>query len=138
VSLDAFGNQRFDGKVRRIAPYILDREKQARTVDVEVEFTNPDDIQQLLAGYSADIEIILEVHQDTLRIPTEAVLDGKIVFVYLPTEKIIKKSIFKKGISNWNYTEVISGLKKDDLVVVNADRAGLKDGAYAVVAEEEP
>ncbi|NVM56783.1 MAG: efflux RND transporter periplasmic adaptor subunit, partial [Desulfobacterales bacterium] len=72
VSLDAFGDRRFDGKVRRIAPYVLDREKQARTVDVEVEFSNPEDIRQLLAGYSADVEIILDVHRDTLRIPTEA------------------------------------------------------------------
>ena len=138
VNLDAFGNHRFDGRVRRISPYVLDREKQARTVDVEVEFTDPDEIQKLLAGYSADIEIILEVRHDTLRIPTEAVLDGNFVFVYLPTEKVIKKSNFKRGISNWNFTEVISGLNKDDLVVVNADRAGLKDGAYAVIAEEEP
>ena len=56
VSLDAFGDRRFAGKVRRIAPYVLDREKQARTVDVEVKFTIPSDIRQMLAGYSADVE----------------------------------------------------------------------------------
>ena len=84
VSLDAFGDRRFAGKVRRIAPYVLDREKQARTVDVEVEFTLPEDIRKMLAGYSADVEIILDVRQNTLRIPTEAVLEGNRVFVYLP------------------------------------------------------
>ena len=30
--------------MRRIADYVLDAEKQARTVDVEVEFVNPADI----------------------------------------------------------------------------------------------
>lgn len=61
VTLDAFGERRFAGKVRRVADYVLDVEKQARTVDVEVEFSNPADIEQLLAGYSADVEIILDV-----------------------------------------------------------------------------
>jgi HlyD family secretion protein len=137
ISLDAFGDRRFDGKVRRIAPYVLDREKQARTVDVEVDFTEPGNTEQLLAGYSADVEIILDAHHDTLRIPSEAVLEGKRVFVYLPGKKIIEERIFEKGISNWNFTEVSSGLKPDEFVVINADRAGVKDGARAVVVEEE-
>jgi HlyD family secretion protein len=137
VSLDAFGSRSFEGKVIRIAPYVLDREKQARTVDVEVQFANIENIRQLLAGYSADVEIILDVRYDTLRIPTEAVLEEKRVFVYLPDKKVLKERIFKSGISNWNYTEVVSGLK-DELVVVNVDRAGVMDGAHAVLIKEEP
>ncbi|MGD2030635.1 MAG: efflux RND transporter periplasmic adaptor subunit [Desulfobacterales bacterium] len=137
VTLDAFGDRRFAGKVRRIAPYVMDREKQARTVDVEVEFTIPNDIRQLLAGYSADVEIILDVRENTLRIPTEAVLEGNRVLVYLPDTQVIREGTFKSGISNWYYTEVISGLKPDDLVVVNVDRVGMKDGAKAVLSEEE-
>ncbi len=135
VSLDAFGDRRFAGKVRRIAPYVLDREKQARTVDVEVKFNIPSDIRQMLAGYSADVEIILDVRENTLRIPTEAVLEGNRVLVYLPDTKVIKERTFKSGISNWYYTEVISGLKPDELVVVNLDRVGMKDGAKAVLSE---
>jgi HlyD family secretion protein len=138
VSLDAFGHHRFNGKVRRIAPYVLDREKQARTVDVEVEFIKPAEIRHLLAGYSADVEIILDIHRDTLRIPTEAVLDGKRVFVYLPDKKEIRERVFESGISNWEQTEVISGLTLDELVVVNVDLTGVKDGAHAVLAKKEP
>ena len=84
MTLDAFGERRFEGRVRRIADYVLDVEKQARTVDVEVEFVDPEDIEQLLAGYSADVEIILDVRKDTLRIPTEAVIDGDRVYVFVP------------------------------------------------------
>jgi len=137
VSLDAFGDRRFPGKVRRIAPYVLDREKQARTVDVEVQFTIPEDIRKMLAGYSADVEIILDVRQNTLRIPTPAVLDGDRVFVYLPGNKVVKARSFKSGISNWYYTEVISGLKPDELVVINVDGAGMKNNAAAVISKEE-
>lgn len=137
ISLDAFGDHQFDGKVRRIASYVLDREKQARTVDVEVDFTDPGNTEQLLAGYSADVEIILDAHRNTLRIPSEAVLEGNSIFVYLPEKKTIEKRIFESGISNWDFTEVSSGLKPDELVVINADRAGVKDGARALVVEEE-
>lgn len=137
VSLDAFGDRSFPGKVRRIAPYVLDREKQARTVDVEVQFTIPEDIRKMLAGYSADVEIILDVRQNTLRIPTATVLDGDRVFVYLPGNKVIKARTFKSGISNWYYTEIISGLKADELVVINVDGAGMKDNAAAVISKEE-
>jgi len=91
----------------------------------------------LLAGYSADVEIILDVRENTLRIPTEAVLEGDRVFVYLSEDKKIKERTFKSGISNWYYTEVISGLKPNELVVVNVDRAGMKDGAAAVESKEE-
>jgi HlyD family secretion protein len=138
VSLDAFGDRRFAGKVRRIAPYVLDREKQARTVDVEVDFTLPTDIREMLAGYSADVEIILDVRKNTLRIPTEAVLEGNRVFVYLPDKKVIRERTFKSGISNWYYTEVISGLDPDQQVVANVDRSGIKDGAKAVLSQETP
>jgi HlyD family secretion protein len=133
ISLDAFGDRQFKGTVRRIAPFVLDREKQARTVDVEVEFTNPDDIIQLLAGYSADVEIVLEARSDILRVPTEAVLDGERVFVYFPEEQVIRNRVIQKGISNWNHTEVISGLNLGDRVVVNVDQAGIADGVHVTV-----
>lgn len=138
LTLDAFGERRFAGKVRRIADFVMDREKQARTVDVEVEFANPASTHQFLAGYSADVEIILEVHRKTLRIPTEAVLGGNRVFVYRPDQKIIKERTIKSGLSNWHYTEVLSGLDPGELVVINVDRSGIKDNANAVVIREEP
>jgi len=84
VTMDAFGDRHFDARVRRIAPYVLDLEKQARTVEVELEFTGATDPKALLSGYSADVEIILEEHGDTIRIPTQALLPGNRVYVYAP------------------------------------------------------
>lgn len=138
ITLDAFGDRQFSGRVRRIDDYVLDREKQARTVDVEVEFTRPEDLQRLLAGYSADVEIILDARTDTLRIPTQAILDGRRVFVFFPEEHRIAERIIQTGLSNWEYTEVTAGLQADNLVVVNVDRPGISDGAPAVVMKETP
>jgi len=131
VSLDAFGERRFPGTVRRIAAYVLDREKQARTVDVEVEFSNKSDIKQLLAGYSADVEIILDISKGTLRIPTEAVLEDDKVFVFLPDDEMLEERTIETGMSNWDWTEVTSGLKPDELVVTSVDKDGVEDGALA-------
>jgi HlyD family secretion protein len=133
ITLDAFKLRKFEGTVRRIAPYVLDVEKQARTVDIEAAFSRPEDVSELLAGYSADVEIILDARKDTLRIPTESVLDGRKVFVYLAAEKIIRETPITAGLSNWVFTEVLSGLTEGQSVVVNVDRPGLKDGVPALL-----
>ncbi len=137
VSMDAFGTRRFPGTVRRIASYVLDLEKQARTVEVEVEFSNKEDISQLLAGYSADVEIILDEHKDTLRIPTEAILEGDKVFVFNPDDEVLEERKIEKGMSNWDWTEVRSGLKKGELVVTSVDKDGVKDEALAKLESEK-
>lgn len=128
VTLDAFGKRRFDGRVRRIADYVLDVEKQARTVDVEVEFVNPDDIRHLLAGYSADAEIILEVRKGTLRIPTEALVDGRQVYVLDDSDSTVALRDVRTGTSNWDHTEILEGLDEDDIIVTSVGREGLEDG----------
>ena len=132
VTLDAFGKQVFAGKVRRIAPYVLDREKQARTVDVEVDFESTEDLQKLLPGYSADVEIILRVRENVLRVPTHAVLKGNRLLVYDPATRTLKERIFEAGVSNWRFTEALSNLSAEEQVVVSLDTEGVEDGATVV------
>jgi HlyD family secretion protein len=130
VSLDAFAKQIFPGKVKRIAPYVLDIEKQARTVDVEVDFANTEDSHNMLPGYSADIEVILAEQRNTLRIPTEAILEGNKVLV-LGDEGILQQRQITSGLSNWEFTEVLEGLEENERIVVSVDRDGVKDGVHA-------
>lgn len=131
VTLDALPGREFHGKVRRVAPYVVDREKQARTVDVEVEFENPQATEHLLVGYSADVEIVLQTKENALRVPTEAVLQGPRVLVYRPDIKRIEERVIKTGLANWEFTEVESGLEAGELVVLSVQREGVKPGAYA-------
>lgn len=137
ISLDAFGSRRFDGQVRRMADYVLDVEKQARTVDVEVTLNDPDDQKSLLAGYSADIEVILETRRDVLRVPTEAILEGRRIFVFDPAASRVTERTVGTGIANWEFTEVTKGLAPGDQVVVNVDHPNLADGVPAVRMEEK-
>jgi len=137
VTMDAFGDRHFDARVRRIAPYVLDLEKQARTVEVELEFTGATDPKALLSGYSADVEIILEEHGDTIRIPTQALLPGNRVYVYAPRKGRLEERTIRPGLSNWDRTEVLQGLQPDELVVLSIDQPGLKDGMAVTVASEK-
>ena len=136
VIMDAFGNKHFPARVRRIDPYVLDLEKQARTVDVEVEFERDENGEKFLAGYSSDVEIIIEVKEDVLRIPTQSLLDNNKVYVYQPQSRTLKEKIVKVGLSNWDNTQVIAGLKEGDSVVISTDRPGLEDGVRVKITEE--
>ena len=137
ITMDAFKDKHFEGKVRRIADYVLDLEKQARTVDVEVDFVHVQDYRNLLPGYSADIEVILEARQEVIRVPTEAVIEGSQVFVFLPATGQLAQRDIHTGLSNWNWTEVIDGLQPGDSVVVNVDNPKLADGVAVVLAGDE-
>lgn len=132
VSLDAFRDRRCSGSVRRIAPYVLEREKQSRTVEVEVVLSDPAAMAGLLPGYSADIEIILDRRERVLRIPTEAVLEGSKVYLYEPATGMLHMHTIEAGLSNWNFTEVRSGLAAGDQIVVSIGREGVKEGARVV------
>jgi len=134
VTMDAFGDKHFDARVRRIAPYVLDLEKQARTVEVELEFTGETDTKTLLSGYSADVEIILEERGNTVRIPTQALLPGNRVYVYDARKGRLEARTIQPGLSNWDRTEVAQGLQPGELVVLSIDQPGLKDGIAAKTA----
>lgn len=135
ILLDAFGNRTFPGHVRRIAPYVLDVEKQARTVEVEVEFDEPQETTRLLAGYSADAEVILDRREHVLRIPTEALQDGNRVLVFDGDRGVLVQRNVETGLANWQYTEITRGLQEGDRVVTSIDREGVRDGAAATVEE---
>jgi HlyD family secretion protein len=131
ISLDAFPARKFPGFVRRVAPYVLDTEKQARTVEVEAEIDNPQ-ANNLMPGYSADVEIILDTRHDVLRVPTQALVQGKHVFVLDAAAALLRKREITTGVANWEFTEVVQGLAAGDLVVLSVDREGVVDGAAAV------
>ena len=128
ISLDALPRQSFPGKVKRVAPYVSAVEKQARTVDIEATFDNPEAPGKLLVGYSADIEVILDVRDDVVRVPTSALLEGGRVLVAGADGKLEERRI-KTGLANWEYTEVTEGLMAGEKVVTSLERLGVKAGA---------
>jgi len=131
VTLDAFRGRELTGEVVRIAPYVTDIEKQARTVEVEVRLTETPEDVALLVGYSADITVILQRKQKVLQIPTEAILPGNQVWVLDEDSAQLQLRTLTTGIGNWTFTEVLEGLSEGELVVRSPDAAGIAEGVEA-------
>jgi HlyD family secretion protein len=129
VTLDALPGKVFEARVKRVAPYISAVEKQARTVDIDIDFVHPDEARGLLVGYSADAEIVLDVRPDVLRIPTATLREGNKVLVYRESDGTLEERTIKTGVANWESTEVLDGLVAGERIVSSLEREGVVPGA---------
>ena len=161
VTMDAFPDKRPMGHVTRVAPYVQDVQEQNRTFEVDVEFdkgalgalgagqVNPDPAerrptrdrssgrepaQTLRPGTSADVEVILGVHEGVLRIPSYALLEGDRVLVVRDGK--LESVPVKTGLRNWEFTEIVSGLSAGDAVAVSLDRPEVKPGVPVRIEAE--
>lgn len=135
VSFDALPKQSFPGKVKRVAPYVSAVEKQSRTVDVEVTLDPQSRPERLLVGYSANVEVVLAVREQVLRVPTSALQEGSRVLV-TSADGTLQERQLKTGLANWEFTEVQEGLTEGERVVTSLEREGVKAGALFVVDDK--
>lgn len=131
ITLEAMAGTVFEGRVKRVAPYITAVEKQARTVEVDVDFARPDEARGMLVGYSADVEIVLDTRPDVLRIPTAALREGQRVLV--EQNGVLVERSLRTGLSNWEQTEVVEGLQAGERIVTSLERTGVAPGARVSV-----
>ena len=135
LTVDSYPGRSFPGHVRRVAPYVLDREEQNRTVEIEAGFDGIPAGVRLLPGTSADVEVILETRENVLRVPTPSLLEGNRVLVV--ENGILVEKKLEVGLKNWDWTEVRSGLSPGAQVVTSLDRPEIKAGAQVRVVEGE-
>ncbi len=120
VTVDAYKNRAFQGKVFRIAPMGVEKDNVTR-FEVRVSIMN--DLDLLKANMSANAEIVLEEHRDVLVIPESALIynEKKETSVEIPdlSTKTGRRQIpVKSGLSNGARTELLAGLKAGDRVVL--------------------
>lgn len=135
VSVDSQPGASFEGRVARVAPYVLDTEAQNRTLEIEVELEDQKVAEALLPGTSADAEVILNTREDVVRIPTSALLRSEKVLV-LEDDVLVERTV-ELGLRNWQYAEVKSGVELGERVVVSLDSKAIVAGARAVAAVED-
>lgn len=134
VTVDSHRDESFPGRVSRVAPYVLDLQEQNRTVEIEVELDDPQSAAKLLPGTSADVEVILEVHQDVIRIPTSALMEGNRVLMV--ADGVLAEREISTSLKNWDFTEVTGGLAEGDQIVTSLDRAEVQAGALVEVVDD--
>jgi HlyD family secretion protein len=120
IKVESFKDKTFSGKVTRISPMGVEKDN-VTTFEVRVSISNPGG--ELKAEMTANAEIILDEHKNVLQIPEGAILYDKdkkaSVEVPDPRAKDGKKKIAVNiGISNGAKTELLSGLKEGDQVVL--------------------
>jgi HlyD family secretion protein len=59
------------------------------------------------------------------------VLPNKTVYVLDPKTQKLESRAVEVGIKNWEFSEILSGLREGDQVVSSVDRDGVRAGALA-------
>jgi HlyD family secretion protein len=134
VTMDARPGAALSGRLVRVAPYVQGALEQNRTFDVEVELDDRAVTRTLLPGTSADVEVILQVRPDVLRVPAYALLQGDRVLV-VRGDTLIAVPV-TTGLRNWDFVEIASGLAAGDQVVVSLDRPEVVAGARVRIESE--
>ncbi len=120
IKVESFKDKTFNGKVTKISPMGVEKDN-VTTFEVRVSINNPGG--ELKAAMTANAEIILEEHKNVLQIPEGSILydKDKKASVEIPDEKGKegkRKVAVNIGISNGAKTELLSGLKEGDQVVL--------------------
>jgi HlyD family secretion protein len=120
IKVESFRDRMFYGKVTKIAPMGVEKDN-VTTFEVRVSINNPGG--ELKANMTANAEILLDEHKGVLTVPENAVTydNQKNTSVEVPDKRQkdgTRKVPVKVGLSNGSVTEIVSGLKEGDQVVL--------------------
>jgi membrane fusion protein (multidrug efflux system) len=138
VTLDAFGDRHFQGKVVRLAPVLS---QETRTGELEVEVDNPG--AQLKPGMFARVEILVNQRHDVLLVPEGALVktaSGHAVFRLESggaDRAKVQSVAVEPGASRNGRIEIRGALKVGDRVVTLGVNL-LKDGQSVQIGAGSP
>jgi HlyD family secretion protein len=120
IMVESFRDRIFNGKVTKISPMGVEKDN-VTTFEVRVSINNPGG--ELKALMTANAEILLDEHKGVLTVPENAVTydNQKNASVEIPDKSQkdgTRKAPVTVGLSNGSVTEIISGLKEGDSVVL--------------------
>jgi HlyD family secretion protein len=130
--IDALGKRSLAGHIVEIYPFISRALDQNRTSRLKIRLAQ-DPAAGILPGMSASAEILVSSRADVLVAPTAAILvrpKGKVV--YRVAGGRLKETAVTTGMSNWEWTEIVSGLSVGDRVAKPPENARLRDGLRVV------
>lgn len=114
TKVDAYPDKVFHGKITRISQQL---DLSTRTMPVEVDVSNPHGL--LKPGMFASVDLIFDMEQNTIILPTQVVMNddsGNYVFT-LEKGDVVHKNYVKIGVTHDNREQIVSGLNADNSVV---------------------
>jgi len=120
IRIESFKNRIYNGKVTRIAPLGVEKDN-VTTFSVRVSIDNP--TGEIKALMTANAEILINEHKNVLAVPEQSIsYDAqKHALVNVPDPKAkdgMRKVPVEVGLANGSNTEILSGLKEGDKVVL--------------------
>lgn len=115
VTVEAYPDEIFDGKVTKIAPQSV-TDQNVTTIPVTVEIEMPD--PRLKPGMNVTCDFITGRVRDVLMVPGEAVTEGEngATVTLLDHGKQVTRKV-EIGLVGTDYTQIKRGLKKGEKVV---------------------
>lgn len=136
IKFDAYPEEVFWGEVDNVSKMVRG---QTRTLPAKIKLDNPG--LKLLSGMLAECEIYLKEFKDTIIVPASSVINlGETVVVPLvkpsreQDEGIIELRNVVTGYSTENYTQILEGLKEND-VIVQETQQPLNEGMKVKIIE---
>lgn len=115
VTLDAYRNTTLQAKVVHIA-YEATTVNNVTTYGVDVQPLDPPEFMR--SGMTANISFVTDKRENILLVPSEAIKMENKSYVLVAAKDGPKKRFIETGISDGKNTEVLSGLKEGDKVLV--------------------
>ncbi len=136
VTLDALPDRPIAGKLSKLGPAVRKDPKGARIlpIDVAVIDTKKAEEEGLKPGMSANVEAIVAEKRDVLSLPTNVVVGrGAHRTVFRVEAGHAHVQPIEVGLSNWDRSEILSGLSEGDQIVATLNAKDLEDGAPLTV-----
>jgi membrane fusion protein (multidrug efflux system) len=131
VSVEAYPNRTFSGKLSRINPSV---DPQSRNFEVEALLENPEGL--LKPGFFVKARIPSGKVDQAMTVPQEALQYSYGVYkVCLIQGEVLKETEVKVGDLSREEIEIVSGIKAGDVIAAPVKGQVLKDGARIQIVD---
>ena len=138
ATVDAYGNQTFDGKITAISPLV---DSQSRNLTIRATFANPD--RKLLPGMFGDVSVVVGEPQNYISLPQTAVTInpyGNVVYIVADKgngsdgkpQLVANQKFVTTGQARGDQIAVTKGLNAGE-VVVTSGQLKLNNGSPVIV-----
>jgi HlyD family secretion protein len=127
ITMDAYPDYGFSGEVKKLIPVAVENGNIV-SFEVIINLTDTGD-NKIYYGFSADVDIVTAKVENVLYVPIRAVYveNGKKYVDVMVSgqvnpdsiENSIKKTEITTGINDYQYIEVVSGLKEGDVIITS-------------------
>ncbi len=131
ISVDALESSTYRGTIERISPVV---DPTTGTVKVTVGVRNRE--KKLKPGMFVRVNIIYDVHENTLLVPKDAILaEDTESAVFVIVDSLAYRRVVLTGYSNEGQIEIVNGIKLGETIVTTG-QGSLKDSAKVEILPE--